>query len=89
MGALSDALSQPERPSAYAAKKTDIWAEIQAIIDFCVLPDDIARAREQIEGLSSQFPEHWWSSIDDQLEVQAELIRQDDIGRIMRDKFDF
>lgn len=87
MGILADALNK--RPSAHSAKKTDLYAEIKDRIDGCILPAQLAEVVEYLDAHEHTFPHGWREAFDDMVELQREEIASEDIGAIVRDRFDF
>ena len=86
MGKLMEALT---RPSAYRAKQTDIWDQITARIDGAMTPYDLQEAEAWLLTQSLKIPGPWEEQIVELLEKAAERIAADDIGLILRDRYEF
>lgn len=86
MGKLLDALTPP---SSYGAKKTGLWDEIQAAIERCVTADQLRDCEAWLNARELEIPAGWWSPIKDRLTLKGEEIASEDIGQILRDRFDF
>jgi hypothetical protein len=86
MGALLKALS---RPSAYSAKKTPIWDEIEDKIAGALCPRDLDIVEVYVEINELNIPQGWLEPIEELIEKRREELRDEDISRIMLDKYDF
>ena len=86
MGMLAKALSAQ---SSYAAKKTDLWPELLAMIENCVLPDDVDDFERHLRVIGLRVPDSWTETLDELIEKKRDEIAQNDISRIVRDNFDF
>lgn len=86
MGALTDAF---KRPSAYGAKKTTLFADVKDRIDGCILPAQLVAVEEWLDAIDHTLPTGWRESFNDMIELQREQIAAEDIGGIMRSKWDF
>lgn len=86
MGALSKALS-PQ--STYAAKKTGLWEELMDELDGCMFPAmvDEFEARCALRGLA--IPGAYEEPLADAIEAKRDELRAEDIGLIVREKYDF
>lgn len=86
MGKLMDALSPV---SSYAAKKTDIWDQITTRIAGAWTPHDLEEVEAWLLMQGLHIPSAWEEPIIELLEKRAEELRSEDIGLILRDRFDF
>jgi hypothetical protein len=86
MGKLADALSPA---SSYAAKKTGIWDQIVARIDLAMTRYDLEEVEAWLLGQSLNIPGAWEEPILELLEKRAEAIDAEDIGLILRNRFEF
>ena len=86
MGKLMDALSPP---SAYRARQTDIWDQITDRIAGAQTKADLAEVEAWLLLQTLKIPTQWEEHIVEALEKRAEEIRDEDIGLILRDRFDF
>lgn len=86
MGALVKALSPS---SAYAARKTDLWPDLMDRLAGCLIPGHIDSFLEHVTSLGLAIPEQWHELINEAVEKRLEEIESEDIGNIMRVRFDF
>lgn len=86
MGRLLKAL---ERPSSYAVKKTDWWAEITDQIAGAMFPAQLDEVEQMLAAKVMQFPRSWEESLAELIEKKREEIASEDIGQIVRDRYDF
>jgi hypothetical protein len=86
MGVLLKALAPP---TAHSAKKTDLYAEIKDRIDGCILPKQLDEVVEYLDATEHLLPHGWRDAFNDMIEVQREQIAAEDIGEILRSRFDF
>ena len=90
MGILAKSLDEAgKRPSAYSVKKTDLFAEIKDRIHGAILPAQLVEVEEWLDANDHTLPSGWRDAIDDMIEVQRDAIAAEDIGGIIRDRFDF
>lgn len=78
-----------ERPSAYSVKKTDLFAEVEDRIRGAILPRQLDEVEEWLDANDHTLPAGWRESFNDMIEVQREHIAAEDIGGIVRGKWDF
>lgn len=86
MGKLLDALSPP---SAYRAKQTGIWDEIADRVAGCLTRADIEGVETWLLGQALNIPSPWEEHIVDLLEAKQAELDAEDIGSILRERFDF
>lgn len=86
MGLLAKTLS-PQ--SSYAAKKTGLWEELMDELAGCMFPAavDEFETRCALRGL--EIPGAYEDHLDDAIEARREELKAEDIGTIIRDRFDF
>lgn len=86
MGILADSF---KRPSAHSVKKTDLYAEVKDRIDAVMLKSQLAEVEEYLDANDHTFPSGWRDAFDNMLELKREELAAEDIGAIVRDRFDF
>jgi len=86
MGILSKAL---EAPSSYAAKKTDLWADLCDRIEGCLIGSDLDAFIAWLDDYPLEYPASWRVPLEDMVDTRREEIRSEEIGQILRDRFDF
>ena len=86
MGRLLDALT---RPTAYRAKQTDIWDQIMGRIDAAMTYRDLEDVEGWLLGQTLNIPSPWEEHIVEALEKRREEIKAEDIGLVLRDRYDF
>jgi len=86
MGALLKALTPP---SAYSAKQTDIWDEIQDRIDGALYPAALADVEAWIEANELNIPEKWHEPIEELIEKRYAELKEEDISQILLNRHDF
>ena len=86
MGKLADALKPV---SSYAAKKTDLWPDLCDRIAGALLMVDLLEIELWIELHELEVPGAWREPLRDLIEARREGLAAEDIGGIIRDKFDF
>lgn len=86
MGLLSKTLNPP---SSYAAKKTDQWADLKDRIDGAMLPSDLDAFEAWLDEFPLEYPAAYREPLDELIEARREELRAEDIGEIVRTKFDF
>lgn len=85
-GVLMQALTPP---SSYAAKKTDIWDQIIDRIDACLYLSMVDDVETWLFSVELQIPAAWNESIAEMLEKKRDELQDTDIGKIIRDRYDF
>jgi hypothetical protein len=86
MGKLLEALT---RPSAYRAKKTDVWETITDRIAGAMYPAQLREVEDWIAANELSIPDGWLEPIEELIEKRRDEIQAEDISQIMRDRFDF
>lgn len=86
MGILAKALSGP---TAHALKKTDFYAEVKDRIDGALLYADLAAIEDWLEANDHLYPGAWRESFENMLILKREEIEAEDVGSILRAKWDF
>jgi hypothetical protein len=86
MGALAKALASP---SAYAVKKTSLFSDVKDRIDGAMFQTDLDEVERWLDANDHAYPATWREHFDEMIEKQREEIQSEDIGQIMRDRFDF
>jgi hypothetical protein len=86
MGKLLDALSPV---SSYAAKKTDLWSDLTDRIAGAIVPADLDEVEGWIEFNELQVPWAWREPLAELIEKRRDELREEDIGEILRDRYDF
>ena len=86
MGLLSKALAPP---SAHSLKKTDFFADIKDRIDGAMFERELDDVEQWLDDNDHLYPAAWRESFADMIELQRDAIRSEDVGVILRDRFDF
>lgn len=86
MGAILKALSPP---SAYATKQTSLFSDVKDRIDGAIIPQDLDDVERWLDANDHTFPASWRDSFNDMIELKREELRAEDIGLIIRERFDF
>lgn len=86
MGLISKTLSPP---SSYASKKTDQWSELKDRIDAALLPADLDAFEAWLDAYPLEYPAAYREPLDELIETRREELRAEDIGEIVRTKWDF
>lgn len=86
MGILAKSLSPP---SSYAAKKTDQWADLKDRIDGAILPAQLDEFEAWLDAYPLEYPGAYREPLDELIEAKRDELRAEDIGLIVRDRFDF
>lgn len=86
MGALANAL---KTQSSYAAKKTNLWDDLMGRLTDCVMPRDVDAFEEHLLSIDLQIPGSWREALAEIVEKRRQEIDEDEVGAILRDKFDF
>lgn len=84
--ALLKALSAP---SAYAVKKTSLFADVKDRIDGAIIPQDLDDVERWLDANDHTFPGSWREHFDEMIEIARERLAADEVGGILRDKWDF
>jgi hypothetical protein len=86
MGVLAKSL---QITSSYAAKKTGIWDEITDRIANAQTPPMLRDVEGWLLAQTLHIPDAWEEPILEMLEKRAEEIEAEEIGAILRDRYDF
>jgi hypothetical protein len=86
MGALAKAL---QSQSSYAAKKTPLWDEICDRIDGAMYPRQLEEVEWWLNCIELQVPRAWVEPIEELIEKRRIELRDEDIGNILRERYDF
>lgn len=86
MGILKDAFAVK---SSYAAKKTDLWPDLCDRIAGAILMIDLAEIEAWLELNELDVPWAWREPLAELIEKRREELRAEDVGAILRDRFDF
>lgn len=92
MGLLLKALSAP---SSYAAKggkdrgSVDLWADLKDRVDGAMLPADLDEFERWLDARPLDYPAAYREPLDELIEAKREELKSEDIGQIVRDRFDF
>lgn len=92
MGILLKTLSQP---SAYGVKKAaatggaDLWGEVTDRIAGAMFARQLDEIEEWLDARPLEYPAGWDTEFRDLIEAKREEIAAEDIGGILRDRYDF
>lgn len=86
MGKLLDALSPV---SSYAAKKTDLWADVTDRIAGALLYIDLAEIEAWLDFHELEIPWAWREPLAELIEKRRDEITAEDVNEIVRSRFDF
>lgn len=91
MGTLLKALSAP---SSYAAKGGKngggtLWADLKDRVDGCILMSQLDEFEAWLDARPLEYPAAYREPLDELIELKREELKAEDIGQIMRDRFDF
>lgn len=86
MGILGKILSPP---SSMAAKKHDIWAELKDRVDGALLPTQLDELEAWLDGFPLEYPAAYREPLNDLIEAKRAELEAEDVGFIVRDRFDF
>lgn len=86
MGMLAKALAGP---SAAAAKRSGIYDEIKDRIDGAILPAQLEDVEQWLLDNDHLYPATWRDSFDNMIELKREELASEDVGAILRERFDF
>lgn len=84
-----------ERPSAYSVKRQakeggfDLYGDVIDRIDGILHRVAFAEVVEWLDANDHTFPSGWRETFNDRLELKREELEREDIGSIVRDRFDF
>lgn len=86
MGLLSKALAGP---SSAAAKRSGVFEDVKDRIDGAMLPQDLDDVERWLDANDHTFPAAWRDSFNDMVELKREELEAENIGSIVRERFDF
>lgn len=86
MGILAKALSPP---SSYAAKKTDLWADLKDRVDGAILAVQLDELVAWLDAYPLEYPGAFREPLDDLIAAKRDELRAEDVGEIVRDRFEF
>jgi hypothetical protein len=92
MGLLLKSLSPP---SSYAAKggkdpgSVDLWADLKDRVNGALLMADLDAFVDWLDARPLDYPAAYREPLDELIEAKREELRAEDIGLIVRDRFDF
>jgi hypothetical protein len=86
MGVLAKALS---RPSSYSAKKTDVWSEVSDRIAGAMFQTDLDEVERWLAANPMIWPAAWDEPVLELIEKRREELAAEDVGAIVRDRYDF
>lgn len=86
MGAIKKALSPV---SAYSQRSTALWQDMLDRLSDAVLPDDIDAFEAWVDANVLSIPVGWVEPLHELAEKRREEIAAEDVGSIMRERFDF
>jgi hypothetical protein len=86
MGLLSKTLA-PQ--SSYAARKAGLWDELIDELAGCFFPGAVDDFEDRCRARGLEIPGAYETPLADAIEARREELRSEDIGTIVRDRFDF
>lgn len=88
MGMLADTLAAP---SAYRVKKErpELWGDLIDRINGALLDSDLCDLEAWIEFRPLDLPGGWAELLTEAIEKKREELRAEDIGYILKDRYDF
>lgn len=86
MGLLAKTLSPS---SSYAAKKSGLWEDLMDELAGCLFPAAVDDFEERCRARGLEIPGAYEDPLADAIEARREELRSEDIGTIIRDRFDF
>jgi hypothetical protein len=91
MGDLLKALSSP---SSYAAKGGrdgggTLWSDLKDRVDGCLLMSQLNEFVDWLDARPLDYPAAYREPLDELIEAKREELQAEDIGQILRDRFDF
>lgn len=88
MGMLAKAL---EPPSAYSVKKDrpGLWDDLVDRINGAILPAQLDEFEAELDARPLDLPGGWRGHLDELIEKKREELASEDIGNILRDRYDF
>lgn len=91
MGILSKSLAPI---SSYAAKGgkdggRDLWGDLKDRVDGALLPRDLDDFEAWLDAYPLEYPAAYREPLDELIEAKREELRREDVGEILRTRFDF
>lgn len=86
MGILAKSLAPP---SSHSVKKADGWATLMDRIGECMTPADLDDFEQWLSDYPLEYPAAWGEPLAEVVEKRREELEDEDIGLIIRDRFDF
>jgi hypothetical protein len=86
---MGELLKRLSSVSAYRAKQTGIWDQIKDRIDGALILSDLDELVIWLDLHELEIPPPWIEEIYELMDRRREEIRAEDIGQIVRDKYDF
>lgn len=91
MGAIMKALNPV---SSYAAKggatrSRDLWAELKDRVDGALFPAQLDEFEAWLEARPLDYPAAYREPLNDLIELKREELEGENIGSIVRERFDF
>lgn len=78
-----------DRRSSYAAKKTTFYADVVDQIEGAMLPADLDRVELFLIDHELEYPASWDEVFAELIEKRRDELASEDLGSILREKFDF
>lgn len=86
MGILAKTLSSS---SAFAARKSELWPDLMDRLESCLYPTAIDDFERHVVSLGLSVPDHWHEHIEEAVERKRKEITEENITKILSDRFDF
>lgn len=88
MGMLEKKLSNP---SAYSVKKNtpELWENLVDRINGAIVPADLNELEAWLDFRPLDLPAGWYSEVRELIDRRREELAEEDISKILLDKFDF
>lgn len=78
-----------DRKSSYAAKKTEFYADVVDRIAGAILPADLDDVERFLIAHELEYPGAWDEVFAELIEKRRDELSDEDIGSILRERFDF
>lgn len=75
--------------SAYRARKTGLWDELKDRVDGALIPSDLDALMIWLDVHELEIPGPWVEEVQELIDVKRAELRAEDIGEIIRERFDF
>lgn len=86
MGIISDTF---KAPSSASAKRGGLWEELTDRLEGCLFPAMVDEFEAHLLAIDHQIPRPWHEPLADLIEAKRETLAAEDIGAIVREKYDF